>query len=772
MLHFVIQQATGLAPDQQIDPFVCIKLDTDPKRSFLTEVVNDNNAPFFVQGTGSLKSVSTDTNLTLKVYNYKGSINTLLGQRSIPLAGLKDGKLHQKRIQLNDEWGMTGSFGEVLLVIVWDANGQKEQRATLLDGPISTETAPQTPEHLALLKKSAALEHERIATEAHFAAFVAKQRGDQVRAVAAAAAEQRARAARVLLQSDAHDLDSDIDDLDPPKPKLQDDDDLFDLDPPKPSLSDNDDAKDDLDAPKHLIPRLNPGESANIGNGTIKVGLSWDGHVWDAKQAAWTNIDLDSSCLAFSASGDLLDACYFASLSAFNESLQHSGDSEEGGALEDDESITIQLHTLPPQVHTLFVVVSSFCCFDFDRMNLATTHIYLHNQIVASLPLPTCSRGSLNTLLACRLTRTSQASGTWVLTADGIAGTTSSFLNTATWVRQQFASSFAEHKNTTAGPMSVPSSSSASSTSSIHLSKAESVALASYERIWIGLGWDAPATTTEQKIDLDASLAVFGGENYTLLEKISYRKKESEGKLIIHQGDCLTGAGDGDDEKILVQLGSLPTSVTGLGICITSFRQQTFDTVQNAYVRLVLDDDTEIARFNLSELGPYTAYAMATLSRGCVHKPHSNDWTMNAVGLPGFGKTITHCVDILQAVLRLGSSHGRTDLKEAKRFLDPSRSQLDLSEEDEVVLAPGTWACRDCSCHNPDTASTCSACGTQKPSNQAMWACSACTFENPITAAACSICQAVKPSSPWNCTVCTFENASSATACSMCGAAR
>ncbi|WP_020561136.1 TerD family protein [Thiofilum flexile] len=173
-------------------------------------------------------------------------------------------------------------------------------------------------------------------------------------------------------------------------------------------------------------------------------------------------------------------------------------------------------------------------------------------------------------------------------------------------------------------------------------------------KVKMGLGWDpAPAKKTgflgslfggggSDEIDLDSSCLLLDAQK-NLLDVVWFRQLQSRDGSINHSGDNLTGAGDGDDETIFVDLTRLPANVQYLVFTVCSFRGQTFNEVGNAFCRLVDDtNDTELARYNLTEQGAHTGVVMAIVSR------EGNGWQMKAVGAPSQGAIAN---DMMPAVL-------------------------------------------------------------------------------------------------------------------------
>jgi tellurium resistance protein TerZ len=153
----------------------------------------------------------------------------------------------------------------------------------------------------------------------------------------------------------------------------------------------------------------------------------------------------------------------------------------------------------------------------------------------------------------------------------------------------------------------------------------------------MGLGWDAVKKkglfgSREREIDLDASCVLYADGR--LADVVYFGKLTSDDGAVRHTGDNLTGAGDGDDESVIVDLNRVPVHVSSLVFTVSSFNGQTFNEVANAFCRLV--DETngaELARFELSGGGQHTGMVMAKVYR------HGPAWKMAAIGEPAMGRT-------------------------------------------------------------------------------------------------------------------------------------
>jgi len=126
-------------------------------------------------------------------------------------------------------------------------------------------------------------------------------------------------------------------------------------------------------------------------------------------------------------------------------------------------------------------------------------------------------------------------------------------------------------------------------------------------KVVVGLGWD-PRQDTGSAFDLDASAFMLGenGKVRSDSDFVFFNQLKSQCGSVEHQGDNLTGDGDGDDEQIVVDLPKVPADVARIVFAVTIFkageRGQNFGMVANAFIRVV-DSSTneEVMRFDLSE---------------------------------------------------------------------------------------------------------------------------------------------------------------------------
>ena len=152
-------------------------------------------------------------------------------------------------------------------------------------------------------------------------------------------------------------------------------------------------------------------------------------------------------------------------------------------------------------------------------------------------------------------------------------------------------------------------------------------------RVMIGLGWD-PRATDGAAFDLDGSafLQKADGKVRADADFVFYNNLKSTDGSVVHQGDNTSGQGEGDDEKVLVDLTKVPADIDKISFCVTIHeaepRKQNFGMVSKAYIRcLNADGDKELARYDLSEDGSTeTAMIFGELYRAGA------EWKFKAIG--------------------------------------------------------------------------------------------------------------------------------------------
>lgn len=157
----------------------------------------------------------------------------------------------------------------------------------------------------------------------------------------------------------------------------------------------------------------------------------------------------------------------------------------------------------------------------------------------------------------------------------------------------------------------------------------------SLKNIIVGAGWDVN-DFGKDSYDLDISAFLLDKDRRVTTAKVSERvvffnMLHQQG--IALEGDNLTGAGDGDDERIDVSLDDIAPDINEIIFNVNIYdakkKNQTFGMVRNSYIRLLDADNNEkeLARFDLKDdASTATAVTFARLFRT------SNGWSFEAIG--------------------------------------------------------------------------------------------------------------------------------------------
>lgn len=178
---------------------------------------------------------------------------------------------------------------------------------------------------------------------------------------------------------------------------------------------------------------------------------------------------------------------------------------------------------------------------------------------------------------------------------------------------------------------------------SINLSKGQKINLskesAGLSQIMVGLGWDEVQQNTgllgalfgskPEDIDCDAFAIMLGYDGKLLHHTndlkectVFFNNLSDPYRSIVHQGDNLTGAGEGDDEQIFVDLNRVPSDVGAIVFAVNIYeafkKNQHFGMLRNAFIRVVDHQrGRELCRFDLNDnYNNMTALVAGTIVRG------------------------------------------------------------------------------------------------------------------------------------------------------------
>ncbi len=140
----------------------------------------------------------------------------------------------------------------------------------------------------------------------------------------------------------------------------------------------------------------------------------------------------------------------------------------------------------------------------------------------------------------------------------------------------------------------------------------------------IGAGWDFNSFNADA-LDLDLSIFCLNREKQTRCDEdfIFYNHPHAYDKAVKHNGDSRTGAGDGDDESISVDLRGLSFDIMYIAIVISIYKgyekEQDLGMVRNGYVRIAnAENGFELCRFEIDhylEEKEQTAVIVGMLNR-------------------------------------------------------------------------------------------------------------------------------------------------------------
>lgn len=192
---------------------------------------------------------------------------------------------------------------------------------------------------------------------------------------------------------------------------------------------------------------------------------------------------------------------------------------------------------------------------------------------------------------------------------------------------------------------------------SISLQKGQKVSLskehAGLAKIVVGLGWDEVKQTKSglgglfapkpQPIDCDASaIMLINGKLVDKSDLVYFGNLSHKSGSVQHMGDNLTGAGDGDDEQIIIDLSTVPGEYDKIVIVVNIYgavqRHQHFGMIENAFIRLVdARNNNEMCKYNLTE----NYSGMTAMIFGEVYR-YNGEWKFSAIGQgttdPGLGE--------------------------------------------------------------------------------------------------------------------------------------
>ncbi|MBA3664183.1 MAG: TerD family protein [Bacteroidetes bacterium] len=149
----------------------------------------------------------------------------------------------------------------------------------------------------------------------------------------------------------------------------------------------------------------------------------------------------------------------------------------------------------------------------------------------------------------------------------------------------------------------------------------------------VGLGWDANTNSAGEGFDVDASVFVLGNNGKLPSDGhfVYYNNLKSPDGAVVHMGDNTTGAGEGDDEKIVVDISKIAADISEISFVVTIHkadeRRQNFGQIRNSFIRILDASNAEIMKYELDE-----DFSIETAVQfGRLYKKNE-EWKFEAVG--------------------------------------------------------------------------------------------------------------------------------------------
>lgn len=178
--------------------------------------------------------------------------------------------------------------------------------------------------------------------------------------------------------------------------------------------------------------------------------------------------------------------------------------------------------------------------------------------------------------------------------------------------------------------------------------------------VTIGLGWDVAeqkkgflgslfgGATEDHDLDAIAFLLGKDGKVHSLGDRgpsgsptlvngdvVFFNSQRHPSGAIYLTGDNRTGAGDGDDEQIIVKLDQMPDQYESIIFLVAIYegkqKKQSFGQIKNTFIRAVDAKGKEICRFDVSGDAAYSRYCSMTFAE--VSR-QGGGWQFRAVGMP------------------------------------------------------------------------------------------------------------------------------------------
>lgn len=179
----------------------------------------------------------------------------------------------------------------------------------------------------------------------------------------------------------------------------------------------------------------------------------------------------------------------------------------------------------------------------------------------------------------------------------------------------------------------------------INLTKGQKIELKD-SKFKIGLGW-SPNQGTGQSFDLDCSVFLLNGNKVIPTENhfVFYNNPKDPNEAIKHSGDDTSGknSAGGDDETISIDTAKLGKDIIEMIFVVSiheaKSRNQNFGMIRESYIRIVDENETEVAKYELDE-----NFSIETsIEFGRLYKK-DNQWKFDASGI-GYKEDLAYFIN-------------------------------------------------------------------------------------------------------------------------------
>eukprot|EP01083_Nonionella_stella_P026701 73563_1 len=365
----------------------------------------------------------------------------------------------------------------------------------------------------------------------------------------------------------------------------------------------------------------------------VTCGIAWD--FFDKK------IDLDVTVVALDTYSFEMDVAYYNQLSILDGSIVHSGDEKSGIAKGDNEQIKIHLTNLPQRCRSLWFIVNAFETGDFTDVETAQFTLYEGNDLskrLYSYGIGMAFKSTAILIGALSVDDPYSDQKRWSFKMIEARGRGRNFVESKYILLKNLNLLYDD-----AILMERPRD----RNQKYDLKKGDLyVVHPNIVNLSVGLGWDS-SSRSDVDIDVDASVIIFN-KTYETTDIVYFGMKDYVG-AVVHGGDNLTGAGEGDDEVIKINLDKLDANEEADVLCavINVYSDGcSFRNVTNCFVRLMADTNQELCRFNLS--GGYNTPAMVMCH---LNKRENGCWALVTDGIGCGGNTAKKSVGYARNII-------------------------------------------------------------------------------------------------------------------------